>query len=600
MSLQKAERIAEHIWREGFKPDPILTVSEWADRHRRLPKRSSAEPGPWRTSRTPYLREIMDCLSVHSPVEQIKVMKGTQLGFTECGNNWFGYTVHIAPGPMLMVFPTVDLARRHSKTKLTPTIKDTAILRERIREARSRDSGNTILEKDFLGGSVLLTGANAATGLRHISIRNLFMDEIDGYPQDVEGEGDPVGLATNRTDAFSNRKIFKISTPTIKDRSRIEQEYEESDKRHYYVPCPHCKHMQWLKWEQIKFEHEEYRLKNTPHYECEACKKPIEEYHKTWMLENGKWIAENPGHEHRGYHLSSLYSPLGWLSWTEIVKEFLLANKRFNETGDKTLLKRWRNTRLALTWEEYQQIRSENEILRLCDERPRGIVPSEDVVGLTGGVDVQDNGFWYVIRAWGEHLGSWLIREGFVETWEQLETVLWGSRYKDVEEKEYVLRLVFIDAMGHRTAEVYDFCRGKQGIRPIKGEQRMASPYSVTKIDVYPGTKKPIPGGVRLYRLHSNYYKDELSNRLQINPADPGAFRLHAETTDEYPQQMIAEYVSEKGVWECRSGRANHYWDVEYMALAAADILGFRYAKPKNGEPKGRRKRKIIDRGVSA
>src|SRR5512143_3986101 len=221
----------------GARPDPLLTVSQWADRYRTLSQRASAEPGPWRTDRTPYLREIMDCLSPSSPVERVVFMKGAQIGATECGNNWIGYVIHQAPGPMMAVQPTVEMAKRNSKQRVDPLIEESEVLRKLVHDPRSRDSGNTVLAKEFPGGVLVMTGANSAVGLRSMAARYLFLDEVDGYPGDVDGEGDPVNLAMARTRTFARRKVFLVSTPKITGMSRIEAAFEESDKRYYAVPC---------------------------------------------------------------------------------------------------------------------------------------------------------------------------------------------------------------------------------------------------------------------------------------------------------------------------------------------------------------------------
>lgn len=194
MDYEGAQEI-ERAWRDGLTPDPLLTVSEWSDRHRMLSSKASAEPGRWRTSRTPYLKAIMDCLSPTSPVERVVFMKAAQLGATEMGSNWIGYVIHHAPGPMMAVWPTVEMAKRNSKQRIDPLIEESAALAELIAPARSRDSGNTILAKEFRGGVLVMTGANSAVGLRSMPVRYLFLDEVDGYPLDVEGEGDAISLA---------------------------------------------------------------------------------------------------------------------------------------------------------------------------------------------------------------------------------------------------------------------------------------------------------------------------------------------------------------------------------------------------------------------
>jgi phage terminase large subunit GpA-like protein len=195
MESYEGANAIERAWREGLKPDPLLTVSAWADQYRVLSQRASSEPGRWRTTRTPYLKEIMDCLSPSSPVQRVVFMKGSQTGGTEAGNCWIGYVIHQAPGPMMAVAPTVELAKRNSKQRIDPLIEESEVLRERVKERRSRDSGNTVLSKEFPGGVLILTGANSAVGLRSMPARYLFLDEVDGYPGDVEGEGDPILLA---------------------------------------------------------------------------------------------------------------------------------------------------------------------------------------------------------------------------------------------------------------------------------------------------------------------------------------------------------------------------------------------------------------------
>ena len=203
-------------WRRGMRPDPDLTVSEWADQHRKLSSRASAEPGQYRTARTPYLREIMDALSPRHPAQRISFMKAAQVGATEAGNNWIGFVIHHAPGPMLAVLPTVEMATRTSRGRIDPLIEDSPALKERVQPARSRDAGNSMLSKEFPGGILVLTGANSATGLRSMPARYIFLDEVDAYPASADEEGDPVTLAEARTTTFSHRrKVFMVSTPNL-------------------------------------------------------------------------------------------------------------------------------------------------------------------------------------------------------------------------------------------------------------------------------------------------------------------------------------------------------------------------------------------------
>src|SRR5690606_14918763 len=216
-----------------------------------------------------YMRAIMDALSPGDPTQRVVFMKAAQVGATEAGNNWIGFVIHHAPGPMLAVQPTVELAKRNSRQRIDPLIEESPALKERVRPARSRDSGNTVLSKDFPGGVLVMTGANSAVGLRSMPARYLFMDEVDGYPGDVEGEGDPILLAERRSATFQKRrKVLLVSTPTIKGLSRIQREFEASDQRYYHVPCPHCGHEQPLQFSQLQWpEGKPEQAK----YACEDC-----------------------------------------------------------------------------------------------------------------------------------------------------------------------------------------------------------------------------------------------------------------------------------------------------------------------------------------
>ena len=235
-----AEEIYSAAAAVGARPDPKQKISDWADTYRTLTTRSSPEPGLWRTSRTPFLRDIMDSVVADSPWERVVFMTGSQIGATECGNNWIGYVIHLAPGPMLVAQPTETMANRNSKQRVGPLIEDSPVLRKLVRSPRSRDSGNTILAKEFLGGILILAGANSAKQLRSMAARYLFLDEVDAYPSNVDREGEPCDLAIARTSNFRRRKIFITSTPTIAGRSRITTFFEQSDQNFYYVPCPRC------------------------------------------------------------------------------------------------------------------------------------------------------------------------------------------------------------------------------------------------------------------------------------------------------------------------------------------------------------------------
>ncbi len=350
VALTQAEIIYNDAYGRGLKLDPNMGIAEWSDNNVVLSSKGSAAPGKYQTSRVPFTKEIMECLSPNHPATQIVLMKPAQITGTQLVLNWNGHSIDLCPGPFLIVEPTVDMAKKLSKQRYQEMIQDSPALSMKVKAAREKDGGNTLLSKEYPGGVTVLTGANSASSLRMMPIRNLALDEVDSYPIDLEGEGDPIALAIKHTTTFGRkRKIFMLSSPTEKENSRIEREYLLSDQRKFNVPCPHCGHMQHLRWSNIKFERtENYELDGEVTYICDSCGCHIEERYKTQMLEAGKWIAENQENgQCPGFHINGLYSPLGWLSWADIVKEFL----KFTKLKDEPLQKTWTNTVLAETWE---------------------------------------------------------------------------------------------------------------------------------------------------------------------------------------------------------------------------------------------------------
>jgi phage terminase large subunit GpA-like protein len=571
----------------GFEPEPYDTVSEWADEHRFLSSEASAEPGRWRTLRTPYLKEIMDCLSPNSLISRIVMMKGAQIGGTECGNNWLGYIVHRAPGPLLIVEPTLLVAKRVSKQRIAPMIASTPALRARVSEARSRDSGNTTFEKQFPGGLLIMTGANSSAGLRSMPIRYLFCDEVDEYPGDVEGQGDPVALAERRTSTFARRKVFLVSTPTIKDFSRIENEYLKTDQRRFFVPCPFCGHMDFIQWSaggwrggegihhHIVFE--EHNLASV-RLRCSGCKELIEERHKATMLPRGEWRPTSTGDPHvAGFHLSSLYSPLGWKSWAEVMSEFLGAK------AEPMKLKTWVNTNLGETWEE-QGDSVEPHIL-LARAKPFPAEVPGGVGALVGACDVQGDRLEASIFGYGFQEQSWLVAHtqlwgdpGKDDVWKELDAFMAGPWIHESGRVVPVLGYA-VDSGGHHTEQVYRYCdarRGARFCRPfcIKGGSVAAMPL------VSPPSRKN-RFRVKVFILGVNTGKDTILSRLRIQSPGAGYINLPGWIDKEYCEQLTAErsvrkYVKGKGVvreW-VKIRERNEAFDLAVYALAALHILG--------------------------
>jgi phage terminase large subunit GpA-like protein len=585
----------ERAWQEGLVPDPLLSVSEWSDRHRMLSSKASSEPGRWRTSRTPYLKEIMDCLSPTSEVERVVFMKAAQLGATEMGSNWIGYVIHHAPGPMMAVWPTVDMAKRNSKQRIDPLIEESPILRELIAPARSRDSGNTILGKEFRGGVLVMTGANSAVGLRSMPVRYLFLDEVDGYPVDVDGEGSAVALAEARTRTFSRRKIFIVSTPTIAGVSTIEREYEASDQRRYFVPCPHCGHRQWLRFEQLRWERDEFGNRpNTAAYVCESCEVPIPEHHKTWMLEHGEWRAmSDVASKTAGFHLSSLYSPTGWRSWREIAAAWESAINK--ESGSASAIKTFKNTELGETWVEEGEAPDWQRLLERREDYRIGSIPEGGLL-LTSGVDVQKDRIEASIWAFGRGKESWLVEHRVLmgdtarnEVWNELAKLL-AETWTHKSGAQLPLVRLALDT-GFATQEAYAFVRSLRDSRvmAIKGVARGAALVGTpTAIDATTGGKKLRPG-IKVFSVAGGIAKLEFYNNLRKNIdidedgviTYPAGF-VHLPKVDaEFTQQLCAEQLVTR---RDRNGFAIREWqkmrernealDCYVYARAAASASG--------------------------
>jgi phage terminase large subunit GpA-like protein len=581
-------------WRRGLRPDQLLTVSEWADEHRVLAAKASAEPGRYRTARTPYLREIMDRLSPGDPAQRVTFMKGAQVGATETGNNWIGFVIHHAPGPMLAVLPTVELAKRNSRGRIDPLIEESPALRELVKPARARDAGNTMLSKDFPGGVLVLTGANSAVGLRSMPARYLFLDEVDGFPQSADEEGDPVALAVARTATFAHRrKILMISTPTVRGVSRIEREFETSDQRRYFVPCPHCDHMQWLEFERLRWDK---GRPETAAYHCEGCERPIEEHHKTRMLERGEWrptaVSSDP--RHLGYHISALYSPVGWESWVQI------ARKKEAAAGSMEAQRAFANTVLGITWTESGDA---PEWQRLQDRRGSygdADIPSRGLF-LTAGVDVQADRLEVDVWAWGRDLESWLVDHRVIEggpkrpeSWDELTTVL-GATWTHESGAVMQIAKLAIDT-GYESAAVYAWSR-RQGfaqVAPVKGVEgfnRSAPVSGPTFVDATIGGKR-LRRGARLWTVAVSTFKQETYRFLKLErPSDedlaagtrwpPGYVHLPDWADTEWMKQLVSEQLvtirNRRGVgrleWQKLRER-NEALDLRVYARAAAWILG--------------------------
>lgn len=545
-AVLEAERHAQAL----LAPPPKLKISEWASQNRYLPKGASARPGLWRTES--YQREIMDAVLV-SGVRELVVMSSTQVGKSEILNNIIGYFIDADPRPILLVEPTERTGQDYSKKRIAPMIAHSPALKAKVRQATTRRAGNTIQLKEFEGGFLKVSGANSGAGLRSDPIAVLLFDEVDAYPDDADGEGDPVEIATRRTDTFADAVIVKVSTPgKPRGLSRIESDWNRSDQRQFYLPCPYCNHMQVLCWRDANGVHRlvweldttRQVIPSSVRYLCAGCGKGIEERFKRSMLDAGRWIAAHP--ERRriiGFHINALYSP--WRhNWHELAQEW----KEAEDNPEK--LKVFVTLRLAQTWDEGAgNILDAHALAERREKYPADVIP-ESICLLVASADVQHNRIEAQITGFGPGEESWLVAHEIfwgnpgvdvdpdtaVNVWEQLDEFLL-KRWPHPCGPELTPAVTLIDS-GVHSDSVYDYVHPRQHttrqVFACKGVEFNSKPGLVAE-----GTTKR--SHIRLFLVSTYAAKDRLFARMKIPVAGPGFMHLPDWTTDEYLSQLTSE-----------------------------------------------------------
>jgi phage terminase large subunit GpA-like protein len=507
--------------------------------------------------------------AVNDPaIETVVVMSSAQVGKTEIINNIVGYYIHQDPAPMLVVQPTEKMAESWSTDRLSPMLRDSEVFKDLIKDPRSRDAGNKVLYKKFPGGHITMAGSNSPSSLASRPVRLVLCDEVDRYPASAGSEGDPVNLAKKRATTFWNRKIVLTSTPTIKDLSRIEAAYLQSDQRRYYVQCTICGEYQTLKWSGVKWPEGE---PEKAHYVCEVKGCVLQESDKPKMLEGGQWRLEGETGNIAGFHLNELYSP--WVSWPKMATEFLRA-KLMPET-----LKTWINTSLGETWEEGGDTVDETSLLsrkeNWGDKAPSGIVI------ITAGVDVQDDRLEIEIVGWGIREESWSLGYRVIhgdpaqnEVWDDLDNIL---EQPIKHESGIFLRIACtcIDSGGHHTQSVYAYCKKRQlrRIFAVKGSS-IAGKALVSRPSIANRMR------VKLFSIGTDTAKELIYSRLKITEPGAGYCHFPAHYDETYFKQLTAEKVVtryNKGFpvrkWEKPQGRRNEALDCRVYALAALHII---------------------------
>ncbi len=606
----------------GMKPPEKYTVSEWADKKRKLSAESSAETGQWRTSRTPYLKEIMDAFT-DPKVRHIVMVSSSQIGKTEAELNMLGYIIDEDPGSILFVHPTVTDARDFSMLRIAPMIRDCPALRKKVSDPKSRDSKNTIMQKSYPGGILTMCGSTEAHALASKPIRYVFGDERDRWAESAGNEGDPWGLAMARQTTFYNAKAVEVSTPTVKGASAIESAYAGGTKERWKTPCPHCGEYNEITFENIRFDKTEKKTgKDTTYlvdnifYVCPHCGGVSSE--ATMKKQPSKWFAENPealeAQGTRSFWLSSWVSP--WASWKSTITLYLQA------IGDTKKLQVVYNTRFGQLWEDRGDLEDEDSVMARREEYEAEL--PDGVLLLTCGVDTQDDRLEYEVVGHGHFGETWGIKKGIImgipnadETWAALDDVI-DHAYTFKNGISLKISATFVDEGGHFTQDVRLRCRDRQSkkVFAIKGRGGDGVPFTSPPRKQKIVERGKTIGQTWVYEIGVDSGKQLIFDSIRVQT--PGRRYSHFPRRDDYGQAYFQGLLSERLVykegrkspwqWEKIPGHErNEALDCRNYALAAAkamspdyDALDMRLktatrnleeGKPLNPTPKARPQR---------
>lgn len=540
-----------------FAPPESLTVDEWADKHRRLSPESSAEAGPWRTKRTPYLEEPMKAFT-DPKVHKIVMVAASQVGKSELELNIIGYIIDQDPGSILYVHPTIDDARKFSRLRVAPMIRDSKPLKAKVHDVKAKDSGNTILQKSFPGGMLTLTGSNSASALASTPARYIIGDERDRWASSAGTEGDPWGLAESRQATFYNAKAVEVSTPTIKGASNIETSFYQGTQERWCHCCPECGEYSEIVFDAVRFDPEarkirgkkSWSLKGGVSWVCPACGCLIPE--EVVRKQPAKWIPDNPDAYKKGvrsFWLNAFASP--WTPWEKIVLKFLDAK------DDPQRLKVVYNTLFGQLWENRGDLVDDDEMLARredygCRDDGTPVELPDGVLCVTCGVDTQDNRLEYEVVGHGKYGETWGIVKGVImgrpdtpEVWLRLDDVV-DHVYKFANGRGLKISITCVDSGGHFTQEVYEACRARQGKRAfaIKGKGGDGIPY------VSPPSKVPIRENKKitcwLYTIGVDAGKAAIMANLKVQEPGPKFCHFNRHPDAGYDLNYFNGLLSEK------------------------------------------------------
>lgn len=598
MIPNKTSSILKELFQD-FQPPKDLTVSEWAAENRVLTRQSSAEPGLWKNERTPYLVEIMDSLT-DPAVSEVTVICPAQSGKTETELNFLGYIIDQDPGSVLYVMPNVDEAKKFSRFRIAPAIRASKCLRNKVSDAKSRDSGNTLLQKEFPGGMLTLVGSNSPAGLAGNPIRYVIGDERDRWALSAGTEGDPWELARARTRTFYNRKLIDVSTPTIKGSSPIESNFLKGTQEHWCIKCPNCGDYHEITFNSLSFDpiitekgaEKVYNVENIA-WICPTC--GVLAYEHEMKNQPGKWIAdapENLENGHRSFWMKGFTSP--WRSWKETILDFLRAER------DPARLQVVFNTAFGELWEERAGNQTEEGLMKRREsygvrEDGKPVDLPAGVLVLTCGVDTQDDRLEYEIVGHGFFGETWGIKRGrllgdpaFPEVWQRLDDVLDRIYlYEDMDLHGLKIALTFVDEGGHKTDHVYleSKKRRYKNVFPIKGAHREGIPFTKPPTRVKIIQENRVIGTVWHYEIGVNAGKAAIMSAVEVEEPGPKYCHFPLEEEKGYDawyfksllsETKVQEIVSGKKVWKWKvitGHERNEMLDCRNYAMAAFDVL---------------------------
>ena len=574
---------------QSLRPPEKLTVSEWADKHRRLSSESSAEPGPWRTRKTPYLKEPMDAFN-DTRVRHIVMVAASQVGKSEALNNIIAFIIDQDPGSILLIEPTNGDAKEYSKLRIAPMIRDTPRLKKKVAQTLRGDTGNTIMQKSYPGGIITMCGSTEAHALASKPIRYVLGDERDRWAVEAGKEGDPWLLAMARQTTFYNAKSYECSTPTVKGYSPIEKAFKTGTQERWCSQCPHCGEYHNIRWQDIRYtfqtvevNHETTYLVTEVYYVCPECGGISHEHEM--KKAPAKWIAENPeaiNNGTRSFWLNAFCSP--WVAWESIVTKYLEAR------NDTNKLKVVYNTLFGELWEDRGGLADEDDYLARREEYKAEL--PDGVLVLTAGVDVQDDRLEYEVVGWGLRKENWGIRRGQLmgkpddpALWQRLDDIL-QHPYEYADGKKIKISNTFVDDGGHytmntrlecarrMTKSVYD-CKGFGG----NGVQYVSPPKKENIL-----IKGRYVGQCWQYQLGVDAGKQMIMDALRIQT--PGPRYCHFPINEEcgYNHTFFVGLLSERlvykehrkqpWVWDIIPGHErNEPLDCRNYALAAFTAL---------------------------